>query len=149
MCISPVVARQRLGKNVTAAYTSNNRSIVGRVVFYAAPVVCKESKRLVLYSTFYFKIILIFSQGAGGLIYTCFMFETPNLYIYFFVWLSYNGSLLYKIFPFSSVIVTIKMSKYFDASSHWRRDGVHYLHRYRQYYYCCYHPVFFFNTVTY
>jgi hypothetical protein len=42
-----IVARQRLGKNVTAA-TTNNRRIVGRVVLYAVLVVSKERGRLVL-----------------------------------------------------------------------------------------------------
>jgi hypothetical protein len=47
---SPIVSRQRLGKNITAenGYTPSNRRIVGRVVFYAIRVVWKESRRLVL-----------------------------------------------------------------------------------------------------
>jgi hypothetical protein len=45
----PVVARQQLGKNVTAATnTHNNRRIVGGVVFYADQVASKESGRLSL-----------------------------------------------------------------------------------------------------
>jgi hypothetical protein len=45
----PIVARQRLGKNVTAATNKrNNRRIVGRVVFCMVRVVSKESRRLVL-----------------------------------------------------------------------------------------------------
>jgi hypothetical protein len=44
ICISPIVARQRLGKHVPAATnTRNNRRIVGRVVLYAIRVVAKES----------------------------------------------------------------------------------------------------------
>jgi hypothetical protein len=46
----PIVARQRLGKNITAAtdIPLNNRRIVVRVVFYAARAITKESRRLVL-----------------------------------------------------------------------------------------------------
>jgi hypothetical protein len=47
-----VVARQRLGKNVTAATnTRNNRRIVGRVVSYAVRVVSEDSRRLILSRT--------------------------------------------------------------------------------------------------
>jgi hypothetical protein len=39
----PIIARQRLGKNVTAATNeSNNRIIVGRVVFYAVCVISRK-----------------------------------------------------------------------------------------------------------
>jgi hypothetical protein len=39
----PVVARQRLGKNVTAAKnTSNNRRVVEVVILYAVRVVLRE-----------------------------------------------------------------------------------------------------------
>jgi hypothetical protein len=45
----PIVARQRLGKHVTAATnTRNTIIIVRRVVFCAVHVVFKESRRLVL-----------------------------------------------------------------------------------------------------
>jgi hypothetical protein len=56
-CIPPIVARQRLGKNVTARkkYTDNNRRIVGYVIFYAVRVVSEGSKRLVLPRTSCFK----------------------------------------------------------------------------------------------
>jgi hypothetical protein len=44
-----IVARQRLGGNVTAATnTRSNRRIVGRVVFSAVHVVWRESRRLLL-----------------------------------------------------------------------------------------------------
>jgi hypothetical protein len=38
---APIIARQRLGRNVTAVneYTRNNRKIVGRLVSYAVRVV--------------------------------------------------------------------------------------------------------------
>jgi hypothetical protein len=40
-----IVARQRLGRNVTGTTnTCNNRIIVGRVVFYAVLAVSKESR---------------------------------------------------------------------------------------------------------
>jgi hypothetical protein len=53
VCISsPNFARQRLGKHVLpATNTSNSSRIVGRVVIYAASVVSKESRRLVLPGT--------------------------------------------------------------------------------------------------
>jgi hypothetical protein len=56
-----IVARQRLGKHVPAATnTRNNRRIVGEVVFWAAPVVSKESRRLVLLRTScYISLLLI------------------------------------------------------------------------------------------
>jgi hypothetical protein len=45
----PIVARQRLGKNVTATTnTRSNRTVVGRVVFYAVHVISKGSRVLVL-----------------------------------------------------------------------------------------------------
>jgi hypothetical protein len=47
-CIPPFVARQRLGKNVTAATNTHNRRIVGRIVLYAVRVVLNESGRLIL-----------------------------------------------------------------------------------------------------
>jgi hypothetical protein len=45
-----IVARQRLGKNFYRGneYTRNNKRIIGRVIFYAAHVVSKESRRLVI-----------------------------------------------------------------------------------------------------
>jgi hypothetical protein len=40
----PIIARQRLGKHVSAATsTRNNKSTVGRVIFYAVRVLSKES----------------------------------------------------------------------------------------------------------
>jgi hypothetical protein len=48
VCLYAYVARQQLGKNVTAATNAhNNRRILGRVVFYAVRVVSMESRRLV------------------------------------------------------------------------------------------------------
>jgi hypothetical protein len=49
-----IVARQRLGKNVSAATNTRryNRRIVGRVVFCADRVLSKESRRLVLPRTY-------------------------------------------------------------------------------------------------
>jgi hypothetical protein len=42
------VARQRLGKNVTAVTDiHNNREIVGHVVFYAVLVISRERRRLI------------------------------------------------------------------------------------------------------
>jgi hypothetical protein len=44
----PIVARQRLGKNFTAATNTHAtvEELFGRVVFYAIRVVSKESRRL-------------------------------------------------------------------------------------------------------
>jgi hypothetical protein len=50
MCI-PYIARQRLGKSVTAATNTHNNRFIGRVVFYVVRVVTKESRRLVLCGT--------------------------------------------------------------------------------------------------
>jgi hypothetical protein len=65
MCNPPIVARQRLGKNDTAAkeYTRNNIRIFGRVVFYAVRVESKENRRLVYPKTscFLFSPCLLFS----------------------------------------------------------------------------------------
>jgi hypothetical protein len=46
----PIVAGEQLGKKRYRGkeYTHNNRSIVGRVFFYAVPAVSKESRGLVL-----------------------------------------------------------------------------------------------------
>jgi hypothetical protein len=47
LCVSPIVARQRLGKSVSGnEYARNNRRIVGRVVFCAVRVVWNESRWL-------------------------------------------------------------------------------------------------------
>jgi hypothetical protein len=49
MCISPIVARQWLGKHVpVATNTRSSRRIVVRVIFYAIRVVSKESRRTVI-----------------------------------------------------------------------------------------------------
>jgi hypothetical protein len=48
MCIPHIVARQRLGKNVTAATNTHAKINVGRVAFNAVRLVSKESKSLVL-----------------------------------------------------------------------------------------------------
>jgi hypothetical protein len=62
MCNPPIVARQRLGKQVSAATnTRKNRKVVGRVDFYAVRAVSKESMRLVLARTYNIVTIL-----AGG-----------------------------------------------------------------------------------
>jgi hypothetical protein len=44
----PIVARQRLGKNVTAAANTRNSRIVGLIFFYVICVISKESRWLVL-----------------------------------------------------------------------------------------------------
>jgi hypothetical protein len=49
-CILPFGARKRLGKHVSAAAnTSNNRRIVGRVIFYVIRVLPKKSVGLSVY----------------------------------------------------------------------------------------------------
>jgi hypothetical protein len=53
VCVSPVVARQRLRKNVTEVTNTRNNRIVGRVIFCAVRVLSKESRRLVLHRTYY------------------------------------------------------------------------------------------------
>jgi hypothetical protein len=56
MCLyvyHPVVAKQRLGKNVTAVINKGNNRIIGRVIFCAIRVLSKESRRLVLHRTCY------------------------------------------------------------------------------------------------
>jgi hypothetical protein len=43
LCIAPIVARQRLGRNVTTVTnTHNSRRIIGRVVFNVARVVSRK-----------------------------------------------------------------------------------------------------------
>jgi hypothetical protein len=53
VCVSPIVARQRVGENVTA--TMNTHATVEELsdasFFYAVRVVSKESRRLVLLRT--------------------------------------------------------------------------------------------------
>jgi hypothetical protein len=44
ICVPPIVARQQLGKNITAA---TNRTVFGCGVFYEVHVKSKESRRLV------------------------------------------------------------------------------------------------------
>jgi hypothetical protein len=48
----PIVARQRLAKDVTAATATHATRIVERVVFYAVHVLSNESRRLGLPRTF-------------------------------------------------------------------------------------------------
>jgi hypothetical protein len=43
VCVSPNVAKQRLGRHVPAATNTHNRRLVGGVVFYAVRVLSKES----------------------------------------------------------------------------------------------------------
>jgi hypothetical protein len=57
------IARQRLGKNVTAATnTGNNRRIVGRVVLYAVDVVSKQNRRLFIYLQNFLCLIVVQSE---------------------------------------------------------------------------------------
>jgi hypothetical protein len=58
----PTVARQRLGKNVTAeTNTHANKRTVGRV-FYAVGVVSKECRRIVLPTTYCLLTTLTYSD---------------------------------------------------------------------------------------
>jgi hypothetical protein len=68
MCVYVYVARLRLGKKRYRGneYTRKNRRIVGRVISYAARVVSKESRRLVLPRTLFFKYRV--SEKRGSLI---------------------------------------------------------------------------------
>jgi hypothetical protein len=59
-----LAARQQPDKKVTAGTnTRNNRSIVGRVIFYAVRVVSKKTRKLILPRT-YFSLIKAYSGVA-------------------------------------------------------------------------------------
>jgi hypothetical protein len=59
VCVSSIVAKQRLGKNVTAATNTQCNTIVKLAVYYAVHVVSKESCRLILPGTSCYTLIFM------------------------------------------------------------------------------------------
>jgi hypothetical protein len=68
LCIPPIVARQRLGKKVSALTNihATIKELSERVVFYAVRVVSKESRELVLPRTYCFTSETLVQNSKGS-----------------------------------------------------------------------------------